>query len=152
MSVQVNFKDLVQKIIETYTSIFNKQDLNTATQSNFILQTIDFLKDLSTKNVQFDTWNVDQNQIYNFFLVLLNSPGMIAATGGNFDNFSLGDTQQLGRKKDCRGVLRSKNEDILDWMCSVLFQGREDSVSFSDDKGTRCKGRIGEAVWQVRAQ
>ena len=104
---------MIDKAINVYSSLSKR---NTDKDS------IEFLRSLRDTKVLY-TSNISADNIYRFFSLLLDASGIISATEGTFDSFSIGDTKHIGKNKDIKGILSGKEEGIRDWMCSVLFQG-----------------------------
>lgn len=113
MSKQWTFKELIDKAINVYSSLSKR---NTDKDS------IEFLRSLRDTKV-LSTSNISDDNIYRLFSLLLDALGIISASEGTFDSFSIGDTKHIGKKKDIKGTLSGNEEGIRDWMCSVLFQG-----------------------------
>jgi len=112
MSKQWALKKLIGRTIDVYSSL-SKRGQN--------VYYTEFLKALMATG-KLSTSNASYEQIYRFFRILLDASGIISATEGDFDSFSIGSTKHVGKKKDIEGKLANE-ESFRDWMCSNLFQG-----------------------------
>jgi hypothetical protein len=122
MSRPASSGDLIDKLVGIYSVLLNGENLDDRGKSNYILDSIRFLKD--TKQKPLTTLSVATDKIYLLFSLLLDASGIVAATEGNWDSFTIGDTTKLGSRDEIRnGALMAGDEKMRDWMCSVLFQG-----------------------------
>jgi hypothetical protein len=138
MSRPVSSGDLIDKVVDIYSVLLNGENVDDEAESNYILGSIRFLKDVRQK--QLSTSNMAADKIHLLFSLLLDASGIVAATEGNVASLTLGDTTKLGKKKEIRkSVLMAGDEKIRDWMCSVLFQGwvRAEGRPFSISKDLR---------------
>ena len=84
---------------------------------------VKFLKSMMDQQY-LSTTSVPNEGICEFFRSLLDTIGIVSATGGNLqESFQLGDQSLLGKTSDIRGLFSSGDDQISDWMCSTLFQG-----------------------------
>lgn len=122
MRTDKTFKELSKEIIEIYESILGKNPEMNNTQVNFVMSLLDFLR--SFQNISnFQVGNIGQDNVAKFFNLLLDSVGLVAATGGSFKPLKLGDKELIGRKKDILGIYTGNNYKIEEKLCASLFQG-----------------------------
>lgn len=126
-SRKIAFNQLVEEIIGFYKSLISEKIFSDDTYSNYISDTIKYLK--STNNINNISGGKASNQeMFHFFKLLLDVVGLVSASEGCLNPIRLGNTKLIGRKRDLKGVYKGEDNSVDESMCATLFQGWVKSV------------------------
>jgi hypothetical protein len=129
----------VTELVEVYEPLISEKMLSDNDSVNFVTQAIKFLKNIENV-IDLPLGKVPNNELFQFFSLLLDSIGLVCATQGTIQPLKLGDTTLIGRKRDLRGVYKGSDQQIRQNMCATLFQGwvRHTSPQYYISKDLRC--------------
>ncbi len=138
MNQQDPFPQLMSEIIEVYETLISEKSLSDS-DNNFVIQAIKFLKNIE-KTSNLTLGKVRNNELFQFFSLLLDCIGLVSATKGSIQPLKLGDTTLIGRKRDLKGAYRGSDHQVRQNMCATLFQGwiRSESPQYHISKDLRC--------------
>ena len=127
MSKTWSFSEMIDKTIDVHLSLGRRH------ADTDPIEFLRALKDTEAPSIP----NTSADKIYRLLNLFLDASGIISATEGSFDSFSIGDTSFIGSRKDIEGYLSGNEENYRDWMCSVLFRGwakgQKHSFNISED-------------------
>ena len=133
-----SFQQLVTELVEVYEPLISEKMLSDNDSVNFVTQAIKFLKNIENV-IDLPLGKVPNNELFQFFSLLLDSIGLVCATQGTIQPLKLGDTTLIGRKRDL-SVYMGSDQQIRQNMCATLFQGwvRHTSPQYYISKDSRC--------------
>jgi len=123
MSRYLSFHQLIQEIIDIYSTLISEKVLSDAEKSNYIVDSINFLTNFNNIS-DFVVGKISYQEIYHFLKLLLDVVGLVSVTEGKLQPIiKLGDTKLIGRKRALMGVYKGDDSSVDQNMCATLFQG-----------------------------